>query len=134
MPDDKEELRPWTDVEEEDYQYYLNNLNKVILKEKDFDALGILEGNIPELTDDLQKTKCAVAVGTFIKRADINFLHHEDYTKSLGQLAERLDTCHLVIMMKQLTISQMEFVIQAARKTNYNKFLEQMDNLTKDLV
>jgi len=111
--------RDFNELEQEDYDFYLNKINKYHLKNQKplYDPLAILQdGNTPEFKSDVDRYQCAMEVAFFMRAADMRFEHHEDYLENFLALTNALGPVHFIILIRQLTLPQMESWISTAKK------------------
>lgn len=97
------------ELEQEDYEFYLENVNPYSSQKPKFNAFQIIdEGIIPELDNDADRYRCAVEVGFFIRKNGIFLSNRKEYTENVLRLWDKLPKPHIVQCIRQLTLQQME--------------------------
>ena len=108
----------WNDLEKEDYQFYLDHINKFTSPKHSFDIYNILDqGHIPkEFINNAEMLQCAYEVAYFVRVNDIRFANRPEYFANLEKLMEKLDKPHIIFMLKQFTLVQLESCMLASKK------------------
>lgn len=124
----------WTNIEKEDYQFYLDHINKFTSAKHSFDAYEILdEGKMPELINNAAMLQCAHEVAYFVRTNDIRFDKRPEYFKNLERFIEVLELPHIMFMMNQFTLAQCESCVQASESSGIGSW-KKMINLSMEYM
>lgn len=101
----------FSELEQEDYDYYKDNVNPYTKKENSFSAFEILEeGVMPVLNNAGDKTRCVVEVSNFVKRNSILFSNRPTHAQNVAKLLRLVDLPHRVLFFQKLSLGESEYL------------------------